>query len=223
MKFLTVILGSVFLLAACSPRVPDSGAGVDTGSNFSTYQDLASYRAGRDAVLVDNKNTPSTNTPIATTPIAGPETGAIPVDGEVTTEQRQIALNNPTISDEQDFSAVADRESIESDAQRLRAQREAMQIIEPTAVPTKTGPSGPNIVQYAITTKNPLGQKVYRRGLVNNARFARNCAKFKSPDLAQEGFLAAGGPQRDRLGLDPDGDGFACSWDPTPFRKINAG
>jgi len=20
------------------------------------------------------------------------------------------------------------------------------------------------------------------------------------------------------MGLDPDGDGFACSWDPTPFR-----
>jgi hypothetical protein len=30
--------------------------------------------------------------------------------------------------------------------------------------------------------------------------------------------LSNGGPERDRLGLDPDGDGFACYWDPTPFR-----
>ena len=24
--------------------------------------------------------------------------------------------------------------------------------------------------------------------------------------------------ERDRMGLDPDGDGFACAWDPAPFR-----
>jgi hypothetical protein len=40
-----------------------------------------------------------------------------------------------------------------------------------------------------------------------------------SDDLAQEAFLSEGGPERDRLGVDPDGDGFACRWDPTPFRR----
>ena len=44
------------------------------------------------------------------------------------------------------------------------------------------------------------------------------CARYGSPDLAQQAFLAAGGPDRDRRGLDPDGDGFACAWDPRPFR-----
>ena len=39
-----------------------------------------------------------------------------------------------------------------------------------------------------------------------------------SDAAAQEAFLKAGGPERDRYGLDPDGDGFACRWDPTPFR-----
>jgi hypothetical protein len=38
-------------------------------------------------------------------------------------------------------------------------------------------------------------------------------------DAAQEAFLAAGGPERDRNNLDPDGDGFACWWDPEPFRR----
>jgi hypothetical protein len=31
--------------------------------------------------------------------------------------------------------------------------------------------------------------------------------------------LANGGPERDKEGLDPDGDGFACGWDPRPFRS----
>ena len=31
-------------------------------------------------------------------------------------------------------------------------------------------------------------------------------------------FLAAGGPERDRKGIDPDGDGFACGFNPAPFR-----
>ena len=42
-------------------------------------------------------------------------------------------------------------------------------------------------------------------------------------DLAQIEFLERGGPARDRLGLDPDGDGYACAWDPTPFRKASQG
>ena len=43
-------------------------------------------------------------------------------------------------------------------------------------------------------------------------------------ELAEAGMrvvcLERGGPQRDRLGVDPDGDGFACSWNPTPFRAV---
>jgi hypothetical protein len=46
----------------------------------------------------------------------------------------------------------------------------------------------------------------------------RNCAQFRSHDEAQEAFLAAGGPERDRLNIDPDGDGYACGWDPAPIR-----
>ena len=53
-------------------------------------------------------------------------------------------------------------------------------------------------------------------------RHAQACAAFASPDQAQIDFLARGGPERDRKGLDPDGDGFACSWNPAPFRKARA-
>ena len=46
----------------------------------------------------------------------------------------------------------------------------------------------------------------------------RNCADYRTPDEAQRDFLTRGGPERDSRGLDPDGDGFACGWDPAPFR-----
>ncbi|MEX5727310.1 hypothetical protein Ga0609869_000663 [Rhodovulum iodosum] len=92
--------------------------------------------------------------------------------------------------------------------------------IEPAPVPQRSGTSAPNIVAYAINTTNRVGQPRYRRS--NPLRFSsfeRNCGRYPSDDLAQEAFLGAGGPERDRLNLDPDGDGFACRWDPAPFRQ----
>ncbi len=144
----------------------------------------------------------------------GPEARAEPVQRRAT-----VSANNPGISDEQSFAAVSSRESIESDAARLERQRAAYRVVEPTAVPQRTGRAGPNIVQYALATSNPVGRPVYSRGgLFAERKFRAACAKFASPDLAQQAFLREGGPERDRLGVDPDGDGFACSWDPAPFR-----
>lgn len=121
------------------------------------------------------------------------------------------------ISDEQDFEAVSARETIESDAARIERNRAQYVVIQPGALPVRPGETGPNIVAYALATNNAPGVPLYKRsGSGRNA--AANCAKYGSPDLAQEAFLESGGPERDRKGLDPDGDGFACSWDPRPFR-----
>ena len=46
-------------------------------------------------------------------------------------------------------------------------------------------------------------------------------SKFKSKDEAQRKFLKDGGPYKDRFNLDPDGDGFACDWDPEIYRKLS--
>ncbi len=130
-----------------------------------------------------------------------------------------VSRNNPGISDEQSFAAVSARESIESDAERLARQRAAYTVIPPRAVPERQGPSGPNVVQYALATSHPVGQQVHARGGLFGTRDpARACARFASPDIAQQEFLSRGGPERDRLGVDPDGDGYACGWDPAPFR-----
>ncbi|MEO1797102.1 MAG: hypothetical protein AAFR53_08815 [Pseudomonadota bacterium] len=144
----------------------------------------------------------------------------------VTAEQPAPATAVPTqprpagISDEQNFDAVSSRETIESDAARLEQNRQSFEVAAVTPLPSRAG-AGPNIVQYALNTSNVVGQSIYRRsGLTSQARHLRRCAQYPSADQAQQAFLAAGGPERDRQGLDPDGDGFACQWDPAPFRVV---
>jgi len=83
-----------------------------------------------------------------------------------------------------------------------------------------SGTNTPNLFVYALSTQHRVGEQRYNRS--NPLRWRRSesaCLQFASQDLAQEAFLAAGGPDRDPNHLDPDGDGFACWWDPTPFRQ----
>jgi len=141
------------------------------------------------------------------------------------TNAAPVQIASTGISDEQDFDAVASRESIESDAARRAQQAAAYQVIQPTALPTRDGTVGPNIVEYALSAPNRLGQEWYSRSLLvidAQGKFQRNCAEYRSPDEAQRDFLARGGPDRDPRGLDPDGDGFACGWDPAPFLAVTA-
>ncbi|WP_141134811.1 hypothetical protein [Tropicimonas sediminicola] len=147
-------------------------------------------------------------TPAPGAPLAATAAGAAYVGG-----------SNPGISDEQDFSAVAARESIQSDADRIAQQRAQREVVAPAAVPSRPGDTGPDIVAYALQTTNPVGRQAYMRTLPSQSKATRNCAKYPSPDVAQRAFLAAGGPERDRYGIDPDGDGFACGWNPEPFRR----
>jgi hypothetical protein len=133
---------------------------------------------------------------------------------ETTSEMQSVAK----ISDEQDFDAVSQRETIESDKVRIDRNRAQYQIDQPTALPQRVGEAGPNIVQFALSSRNPRGTQVYRRSGLRLTSYNAACARYASPDLAQEAFLNAGGPVRDRKGLDPDGDGYACAWDPAPFR-----
>lgn len=124
------------------------------------------------------------------------------------------------ISDENDFSAVSERRSREDDAQLIAQNRANYTVIPPQPVPQRTQSNGPNIVQFALSTNHAPGTQMYKRSSLRLSDPGAACAKFASPDLAQQAFLASGGPDRDRKGLDPDGDGFACGWDPRPFRAI---
>ncbi len=133
-------------------------------------------------------------------------------------EEAGEVAGNSGISDEQDFDAVAARETIESDAERIARNRSEYVTVQPKDLPQRPGDSGPNIVEFALATNHAPGVQLYRRGGLGVRDQNSACSKFASPDLAQQEFLARGGPERDRMGVDPDGDGFACSWDPRPFR-----
>ncbi|MDZ7906111.1 MAG: hypothetical protein U5N55_10305 [Cypionkella sp.] len=123
------------------------------------------------------------------------------------------------VSDEQDFEAVAARETIESDKARIEKNRAQYQIDQPGALPQRAG-VGPSIVEYALATQHPVGVKLFRRSPLRFKKQDAACAPYANDDLAQEAFLAAGGPDRDKLGMDPDGDGYACGWSPAPYRAV---
>ena len=225
-------------LTACTQSVPDSGAGVGfesydsylnnrTAPQQPTTAPLSGFATGGAAAAINNAQTGGSVQPLQSfpQPIAPASAGARARGNapagivETTSEMDAVGGVAPSgVSDEQDFEAVKARETIESDKARIDANRARYQVDQPTALPQRNGTTGPNIVEFAISTTHPLGTQMYKRSKMGFTNAAKACAKFPSPDLAQEAFLTAGGPDRDRKGLDPDGDGFACSWDPTPFR-----
>lgn len=238
MMRLVVLVTLPLALLACAPSVPDSGVG---------FQDYDAYVRSRDSaqgrpqpIVTPGFSTGNIGAAIdradGTTPLQGtraPATGAVigaapapsaaarprgNAPAGIRQESGEMVHSNPRISDENDFTAVSGRETIESDRQRIEQNRSQYQVIQPGALPVRPGSSGPNIVDYALATSNPVGAQLYRRSSFSVSNAANKCAGYASPDLAQEAFLARGGPERDRLGLDPDGDGYACAWDPSPFR-----
>ncbi len=234
-----IVLALSVMVAGCASSVPESNRGVGFGDPI----EFERQRLAREAALTGSGTTnfgpPSAvqtqAIPSSDLAAAGIGQGAGP-GGQVgaplsaldpsrtqgvqasPTNAAPELQNNPGISDEQDFSAVSSRESIESDAQRRAAQAAQREVIAPTALPTRPADTGPNIVEFALNAPNRKGQEWYSRSILSGqGRFQRNCATYNSPDAAQRDFLARGGPERDPRGIDPDGDGFACGWDPAPF------
>jgi hypothetical protein len=180
------------------------GAAIDEADGLATSQPVAQQPgAPLQGVVIGSTepNRPRGNAPAGIKVEAG-ETAAV----------------RAGISDENDFAAVAARETIQSDAERIAQNRAQYQVVQPGALPKRPGDTGPNIVEYALATTHAPGTQLHKRSSLRANRAAAICARYGSPDQAQEAFLAKGGPDRDRLGVDPDGDGFACGWDPRPFR-----
>ncbi len=241
-------VAALIALSACETPVPDSAAGVGFGSysDYMRQRDAAlaagvtppaappvgaapgstsptGFSADQIGAAIDRAD-PSAPPPAAAAPLPPvPADGARPRGNEFagikseSGEMEAVAPGAAQISDENDFNAVSARETIESDAERIARNRAQYTVDQPTALPERPSDTGPDIVNFALSTTHAPGTPVYRRsGLRGDA--SGRCTRYPSPDKAQEAFLEAGGPDRDKLGLDPDGDGFACSWDPRPFR-----
>ncbi|NVO23375.1 hypothetical protein HJ526_07045 [Donghicola sp. C2-DW-16] len=227
-------------LAACAPSVPDSAAGVTSNSYRSAREaqlqgaiptapvvssetltpgapararTLAEVRASAELAI---DSTEAQNT----ARLAAANSGAVPLQASPSNPAPELATGSTAgISSENDFKAVSTERTIQDDKALIERNRSLYTVIQPEALPTR--PDGSvNVVAYALATNNRVGQQLYKRSSFRaEAKYARACAEYASPDLAQAAFLAKGGPDKDKLGVDPDGDGFACTWDPQPFRN----
>lgn len=229
---LSLVLAAGVALAACQPAVPDSGRGVGFGDDFSAQQ------RARDAALagvpapaqVSSAPLGQTSPPAGSAEATAAETARIlaatrpgsaapaPLDASPQNAPPPV-INSAGISNENNFDAVSGQRSIDADAARIAVNRSQYEVIQPEALPDRVD-AGPNVVAYALQTSHARGTQKYRRtGFNRQAKFERACAEFATADQAQIEFLSLGGPERDRKGMDPDGDGYACDWDPTPFRR----
>ena len=78
-----------------------------------------------------------------------------------------------------------------------------------------------NVAKFARDTTHKKGEKIYTRSSFSIYNNWNECSKFKTQDDAQREFIKDGGPYNDKFNLDPDGDGFACKWDPEIYRELS--
>jgi hypothetical protein len=116
-----------------------------------------------------------------------------------------------TLEQQKIDAAIAERE--------LASARDQLVVVQPGPLPSRV--EGVNIALFAKQTSNAVGESIYPRSAAARVAGVGNCGRFRDADAAQRAFLAGGGPQKDRYGIDPDGDGFACRWDPAPYRALN--
>lgn len=228
-------------LAACNDTVPAGGQGyfdppapqVQQTGPINLLPDsppVATSDADTTAALTEavsdalNDTPPATDTP-PPVPVPVPVPEPVPEPVPVPTPDPAVlpAGSNGISTDDGSLNlnaeSFAEQEIKRNAAAALLAEARAKYtIIEPGSLPDIV--AGVNIAEYARTTTNKLREHLYRRPVIKD-RFSRaECRKFTTPDDAQRYFLANGGPQKDPLNLDPDGDGFACSWSPEPFRML---
>lgn len=94
-------------------------------------------------------------------------------------------------------------------------------VVAPVTAPVAvtTTPGVDLLATYAMGQQHPMGMQVYARSGGSAVVASQACAAYAEAGQAQLAFLAQGGPQLDPLGLDPDGDGYVCGWEPGPYRQ----
>jgi hypothetical protein len=248
MMSIRIVLGAcaVAAVAACQPAAPEDtrfGVGFDqtfeaqranrdvalaTGTSGVplapgvTSQSLPPAGSAADTAAQTTAILAQTGEPADAERLAAAanNSGVPPVEASPSNPAPAVINSATGISQENNFDAVSGQRSIESDAARLAANRAQYQVIQPQALPQRSE-TGPNIVAYAINSSHPIGTKLYKRSKFNGKKkYDRSCGKYSHLDQAQSDFLLAGGPQKDRNGMDPDGDGYACTWDPTVYRTL---
>lgn len=130
------------------------------------------------------------------------QAGTTPLDDD------RLNLMQYTLEQQKIDAAAAERQ--------FEQARSQLVVVQPQALPDRV--AGVNVALFAQQTTHAVGERRYGRGLGGGLR--SSCGRYATGDAAQRAFLASGGPDRDPLGLDADGDGFACAFDPTPYRQL---
>jgi hypothetical protein len=198
---------TLLVLAACGTT--SSPNDVSEGVGFQDYQQ---YQARRAAL---RNATPQTVLPpadVTADPLAPPLPGAVargpgPAQATGPTDVASIAA-----------AAIAEAERVPPTGPAQPAIAAGGDDFVAPPLPEGMVVLGANVVAFALSTSHPVGQRVYPRFNLRLGRPEVRCGDFRTTDLAQDWFLENEGPERDRAGLDPDGDGFACNWDPERYR-----
>tara|TARA_B100000700_G_C14935756_1_gene804193 strand:+ start:179 stop:697 length:519 start_codon:yes stop_codon:yes gene_type:complete len=106
-------------------------------------------------------------------------------------------------------------------AAKRREELKAGRVVLEVDGKEKIGTKSINLAVFARSVSNSIGQKIYYRNFLSTDDNS-GCAQFSNKNAAQIFFLTNGGPKNDYHNIDADGDGFACSWDPSIYRKIEA-
>ena len=186
-------------LAACT-----SGVTVPDGNVLTEVPSTGNESSlGGDAFAGATGNTLANGDP-ASVGVGSPNGNGPALDDD------KINLMQWTLEQQKIDAAIAER--------NLEAARNQLVVVQPGSVPSH--PGGANIALFAQQTTNAVGEARYSRSLGARVAGVGSCGRYRDADAAQRAFLNAGGPQTDSLGIDPDGDGFACGWDPTPYRAL---
>ena len=191
-------------------EVPQSGAASSYG--YGGYGYGGGGAGGDDFTSTISNSLDSADSGVTSSSVSGNVALAGSPNGTgAALDDDKINLMQWTLAQQKVDAAIAE--------QNLAKARSQLVVVEPGPLPSH--PEGVNIALFAKQTTNSVGQSVYSRNVGARVASVGNCGRFRDADAAQRAFLAGGGPERDRYGIDPDGDGFACQWDPAPYRALN--
>lgn len=178
----------------------------------SAPSDVSPAQRELDRMGLDSRNI-ALNGEISATPTG---TGAVPA-GAGRLPANAGATGNVTFLDPNNIGAIAAGAIAEAEGAAAGESGVFDNMQQQQASDVLPAPLIPRVASFALRTTHLPGQQQWRRN-----PFRRSgtdlCSQFPNRDLAQDRFLAEGGPERDPLGLDPDGDGFVCGFDPSQLR-----
>ena len=133
-------------------------------------------------------------------------------------EQNSLSSDNGQLDLSQSTMEQQNIEKAQAEKFHLEAQQKRI-IIDPQPTSEPNEKSEINVALYGRLTSNKVGEQIYTR-IKTKRKKTDPCRRFVAADDAQRFFLEHSGPQKDLWNLDPDGDGFACHWNPELYRNL---